>query len=273
MDILRQHSLDFQQVGIDEAFLSLRDLCVDYENAYIIAKTIQDQIFKQIGITCSIGCASTKSLAKIGSDLNKPNGIAVIPPDQIESILSPKDITILPGIGKKTKFHYYEKGYHLVADFFKTPIKKIIRDFGQSGEWILAVLHGKNMQSVHNHGIRKSISKERTFAEDILDSEQLWTKLWNLYSDIHSEMQFNHITYQTVTLKIRFQGFETYSRAKSWIVPIESIEIGQKLIKALFTSFLPLKKKVRLIGIRLSSLDIPMHNLMHEQMTLDKYYK
>jgi len=188
MNILDKYSPVFQQVGSDEAYLDMSEIAIDMNHAYEIAKKIKDEVQLEVGITCSIGVAFTKSLAKIGSDCNKPNGITIINPENYKSILSPLKITRIPGIGKKSKIYYEKHGFQLIGDFLKIPKHKMIAKFGDRGRWIYNLINGLENRKVHdsnyiNH--RKSISKERTFYEDTDNYQEIISKITDLNDKIH----------------------------------------------------------------------------------------
>jgi DNA polymerase IV (DinB-like DNA polymerase) len=116
MDILKTYSDEFQIVGSDEAYLDITQIAKDYEEAERIAKEIQKEVSEKIRITISIGIAPTKSLAKIASDENKPNGITLVRPENISEFLKDMDITRIPGIGKKTKVYFYKRGLRKIGE-------------------------------------------------------------------------------------------------------------------------------------------------------------
>jgi DNA polymerase IV (DinB-like DNA polymerase) len=130
MTILRKYTNQFQPGGIDEAYLDISENCNDYGDAKKIIDSIRREVKEQVGITCSVGCAPTKSLAKIASDFNKPDGIAMVEKECISTFLWDLDISAIKGIGKKTKHYYYDKGYHKIKDFYKAGRINLIRQFG-----------------------------------------------------------------------------------------------------------------------------------------------
>jgi nucleotidyltransferase/DNA polymerase involved in DNA repair len=253
MNILRKFSEQFQQTGSDEGYLDMSDYCANFQDAFQIASQIQQEIFQKTRLTVSIGVASTKSLAKIATDIKKPNGITIIESDKISEILGPLDIDKVPGIGKKSKDQYLRKGYKIIQNFIDSPLRTLKNDFGQWGEWIWAVVHGIDNRPVLEWGEQKSSSEERTFGEDVSDVDKLLTTMNRLYDQVDQSMRDGGTSYRTITLKIRFQGFQTYTRSKSWSSPIDDVNLGKQILKKLFDEFLPLPKKVRLLGVKLSN--------------------
>ena len=255
MEIVNSYSDMFQQVSIDEAYIDVSDKCINYKEVRDLAEKLKDEVQKKVGITISIGCASTKSIAKIASDCNKPNGITVVEPEKIKLFLKDLDITRIPGIGKKSKLYYNKKGINTIGDIINTPLHKMIQLFGKNSEWVWKVANGFDDREVKEfHGDRKSISKERTFYEDTDDFKVILTKLEELNNKIHKKVIKNKIFYRTVTLKIRLEGFLTYTRSKSFAHHIQDKNKVLRVIVDLLNQFSIMNKKVRLVGIKLSNL-------------------
>jgi DNA polymerase IV (DinB-like DNA polymerase) len=256
MEILKTYSQNFQQVGSDEAYLEISDTCLNYEEAMEVAKTIQNEVKTKVRITISIGIAPTKSLAKIASDFKKPNGITLFTPDNFKILLRDKDITCIPGIGKKTKINYVKKGIKSVGDILNKSLSEMIRLFGKHGKWIWYVANGLDNRKVKEfHEGRKSISAERTFFTDTNDFNEILSKISEINKRIHKTVVKHHITYKTITLKIRFEGYHTFTRSKTMLYYIQDAQKVLKVILELFKEFTNNEKKVRLVGIKLSNLE------------------
>ncbi|MFW9875659.1 MAG: DNA polymerase IV [Candidatus Thorarchaeota archaeon] len=256
MEILRRYSKDFQQIGNDEAYLDITESCISYEEAQENAKNIQWEISENVGLTISIGIAPTKSLAKIASDYNKPNGITLFKPDKFKSTLKDMDITRVPGIGKKTKVYFYKKGIKKIGDILNLSISKMVNLFGEHGRNIYYIVNGfENRKVKEFKHERKSISAERTFFEDTDDFSLILSKLGDINEKIHGTVIRHHIAYKTISLKIRFEGYYTYTRAKTLPFHIQNKERVMEVILDLFREFSTSMKKVRLVGIKLSNLE------------------
>ncbi|MHA2326671.1 MAG: DNA polymerase IV, partial [Promethearchaeota archaeon] len=256
MNILKHYSQDFQQIGSDEAYLDITKTCATFKEAEEISKAIQKEVFENVGLTISIGIAPTKSLAKIASDYNKPNGITLFTPENFKEYLTDMDITCIPGIGKKTKVHFYKKGIKKIGDILNISLFKMIKLFGEHGKWIWKVAHGMDNRKVKEfHEGRKSISSERTFFTDTDEFEDILSRFEDINKRLHGSITKHHITYKTITLKIRFEGYITYTRSKTLPVHIQDKNRVLEIILDLYEEFIGIKKKVRLIGIRLSNLE------------------
>jgi DNA polymerase IV (DinB-like DNA polymerase) len=256
MDILKTYSDEFQIVGSDEAYLDITQIAKDYEEAERIAKEIQKEVSEKIRITISIGIAPTKSLAKIASDENKPNGITLVRPENISEFLKDMDITRIPGIGKKTKVYFYKRGLRKIGDIIITPLPKMIEFFGKHGKWIWNVANGLDNRIVKEfHEHRKSISAERTFYTDTNIFSEIVSRFEDINKKIHKSIMRHQISYKTITLKIRFEGFQTYTRSKTLPYHINDEKYVLSIILQLYSEFSNNRKKVRLVGIKLSNLE------------------
>ena len=269
MDILETYSDEFQKVGTDEAYLEVTNITNSYAKAERIAKKVQKEIISKVGITISIGIAPTKSLAKIASDENKPNGITIVKPDNINEFLKDMDITRIPGIGKKSKVYYYKNGIRKIGDIITTPLSKIMELFGKHGSWIWKVVNGlDNRQVKEFHVDRKSISAERTFYSDTDNYNEILSRFEEINESIHKSVIKHQITYKNVTLKIRFEGFQTFTRSKTLPFHIQDKDYILNIILDLFREFSNSNKKVRLLGIKLSNFE---RNSKTRQTNLAKY--
>jgi len=256
MAILKHHSKNFQSGGLDEAYLDVSDICHDFNDAEQLATFIKTEIRETVGITCSIGIGPTKPIAKIATDVHKPDGITVVTPDTIEVELGHLDITAVSGIGKKTKQFYYDKGLNTILDAFNTPLPNLVFLIGpRAAKWLFNTVHGLDTSPVCEHRGRKSISKERTFSEDVSDYDAITTKLGDLNKKLHDAVREKGIFYKTVTLKIRFQGFETFDRSRSFTRAMQDEAKAFTAITAMLEPFKKETRKVRLVGIKLSGIE------------------
>ncbi|TFG14877.1 MAG: DNA polymerase IV [Promethearchaeota archaeon] len=262
MKILNSYSPIFQKMGIDEAYLDMTDICSSFDQAEEVAKKIQEEILNRVGISLSIGCASSKSIAKIASDFNKPNGVTIVKDNERVEFLKNMDIKKIPGIGQKSKIYYNKKGIYKIGHILQIPLYQMIEKFGKNGEWVWNIVHGLDAREVKEfHDERKSISKERTFYEDTDDFSEILSKLEEINDKIHLKLEKENIIYRTITLKIRFEGFLTYTRSHSLKSPINNKEKVLRVIIDLIKEFRNNNKKVRLVGIKLSNLELNVNQI------------
>ncbi|MFW9821485.1 MAG: DNA polymerase IV [Candidatus Thorarchaeota archaeon] len=269
MEIIERFSDNFQQVGSDEAYLDLSDTCCNFNEVEKTANKIQKEVKKRVGLTISIGIAPTKSLAKIASDFKKPKGLTLFTPENYKEMLKDKDITCIPGIGKKTKVAYVKKGITTVGDIINTSLPQMIRLFGKHGRWVWNIVNGFDNRKVKEfHEGRKSISAERTFFKDTNDFKEILSRLTEINSRIHISVIKHQIKYKTISLKIRFEGFTTFTRSKTLAFAIQNEHRVLNVILDLYKEFANYRKKVRLVGIRLSNLE---KNIKERQMDILNY--
>jgi DNA polymerase IV (DinB-like DNA polymerase) len=256
MALLRGYSMSFQSGGLDEAYLDITDRCGSYEEAGQTAERIKDQVHGEIGITCSIGVGPTKVLAKIATDLHKPNGVTVVTPETIQAILGGLDVGCIPGIGKKTLPFYHDKGLLTVDDIFSRSVPQLSALVGaRTARWLNSVVHGFDGSPVSEHHGRQSIGKERTFQEDTRDAPFITEKLRALNHSINELAAEKGVFYKTVTLKVRFQDFKTVSRSISMPRMMRDEGKSFALIEKMLAPCLNDGRKIRLVGIKISNLD------------------
>jgi DNA polymerase-4 len=250
--ILRELSPIVEDVGIDEAFLDLSDSDKSSEE---IAKEIKRRIKEEIGLSCSIGIAPNKLLAKIASDMQKPDGLTIITEDDIQSRIWPLSVRKLWGVGPKTEGYLKEMGIQTIGDLASLPLDRVIEEFGHSyGNYLHEASRGIDESPLVTNWEPKSISRETTFQRDVDNWQVLARTLAELTKEVVINMKGEGYRGRTVTVKIRFNNFRTYTRAKTLN---ELTDSEDDIRRAAFDCLgrIELKKKVRLIGVRVSNLE------------------
>ncbi len=255
MKIISKYSTEFQRVGLDEAYIDISNTCFLPEDVKETAEKIQREVYKKVGITCSIGCAPTKSLAKIATDFHKPNGITLIEPNKTIDFLKDMDISCISGVGKKTKYFFYNKGVNTIGDLLEMPTPKIKALFGSLGLWVWKVAHGLDLRPVKEFHERKSISKERTFYSDTSDYNTIVSTFEKIADKLTKKLRKHGFSYRTVSIKVRFEGYITYIRSKTLAYPTNDKKNVLEVVFDLYNEFSEYKKKVRLIGVKLSNFE------------------
>ncbi len=253
MEILREKADKFEQAGIDEAFLDVSS-AGDYDKAERIAREIKREIEEKERITASVGIAPNKMAAKIASDENKPDGLAVVRPAEIKGFIWPKSVRKLWGIGPKTEATLREMGISTIKDLADADIMKLRNKLGNMADYFKFLAHGVDESLVEERTEMKSFSREHTFEEDTNDAKEIMSVINELSRDVFEQAKTNGVNFKTVTLKIRFSNFETHTRAKS--LPFHTN--GEDSIKnnavSMADEFLKTKRKIRLVGVRVSNL-------------------
>lgn len=256
MNILQEYATVFQSAGIDEAYLDISQVWKSYgDSPRAIAEDIQTKIQRKLSLPVSIGVAETKSIAKIASDLNKPNGIATVSNDDIPEKLYKLPVRKIIGVGKKTELTLIRKGINTIGDIATLSREKLFLLLGDYGLHLQKITHGLNYRPVgYFRGERKSISSERTFGTDQNDWKVINTQVQGITHKIVKKLKENNLLTRTVSIKIRFEGFITYTRSHSFQTHLADEQIILKTTSMLLDEFKNSLKKVRLIGVRISSL-------------------
>jgi len=250
-DILKEVTPMVEDVGIDEAFLDISSIDRPSDE---IAREIKRRIKEAIDLTCSIGIAPNKLLAKIASDLEKPDGLTIITEKDIETRIWPLPARKLWGVGPKTEAYLKEMGIKTIGELAALPLERLVEEFGQSyGNYLYEASRGIDESEIITHWEPKSISRETTFQTDIDQWQLIAKNLVELIRDVVASMKEEGYQGRTVTVKVRFNNFKTYTRAKSLD---EFTDSEPEIRRAAFDCLgrFELKKKVRLIGFRVSNL-------------------
>lgn len=247
--VLAEFSPVMEDVGIDEAFLDITEVAQPPEE---ISRQIKKRIGEETGLTCSIGIAPNKLLAKIASDLKKPDGLTIITPADIESLIWPLPARKLWGVGPKTEAYLKSIGVTTIGELAAAPADELQRHFGQSyGDYLYEASRGIDESPLVTHWEPKSASREVTFQTDIDRWQELARNVAELTREVVDDIRGRHLTCRTVTVKMRFSDFTTLTRAKTMPVDSDSIEEIRKAAFDCLNRF-EIKRKVRLLGVRLS---------------------
>ncbi|HTT39104.1 MAG TPA: DNA polymerase IV [Burkholderiales bacterium] len=251
-EILHRFSPVMQDMGIDEAYL---DVTGSERPADEIAREIKQRVRDETGLTCSIGVAPNKRLAKIASDLHKPDGLTVIGDEDLETQIWPLGVRKVPGIGPKTEERLAAMGIRTIGELAAQPLDLLIERFGPAhGQFLYEAAHGIDDRPLITHWEPKQHSRERTFQQDIDDWQTIARALVRLSHDVAQGLQEDSYRGRTVGIKVRFADFETHTREKT--LP-EATNSEQTIRKAAFECLARLKldRRVRLLGVRVGELE------------------
>jgi DNA polymerase IV (DinB-like DNA polymerase) len=240
-------------VSIDEAFLDVSRLRT-FPAANVLAIRIKDIITTQLGLTCSIGIAPTKVVAKIASDINKPDGLTVVEPENLFSFLAPMPVRKIPGIGKKAEVNLFEMGISTIRDLVACDIQLLIARFGRSAITLQGITSGIDSFRVEEPQCVKSVSRESTFPDDTTDDKLIAATIDALAEEVCRNLCDESLYCRTVTVKVRFRGFITKTKARTlphYTNDTATVRMcAYTLLREIFDG-----RKIRLLGIRLSSFD------------------
>ncbi len=254
MSTLRKFADKFEQASIDEAFLDVTSVCGSEESAKAYALKVKEAVRNTHGLTCSIGVAPNKSSAKIASDMKKPDGLTVVPFNDVSGFLSPLPVGVVPGIGPKTRAFLKERGIETISQLQSVEGKQLLNWFGKNGVWLWSVVHGEERIEVRQQEVPKSLSVERTFKEDATNFTQVREEAMDAVSELIRRVKSSGYTFRVGGVKIRFRGFETHTREKTLLSRTDSEETLRETAETLLTEFKETAKPVRLIGVRVSDI-------------------
>lgn len=253
MGMLGKYSGKVEPASIDEAYLDLSD-CKDYKEAVKIAEKIKQEI-RGIGLSSSIGIGPNKLIAKIASDYEKPNGLTVVKEKDAEDFLKPMNVKKIPGIGPKTSEYLKERGVETIKDLQKIAKQELKENFGKFGETMYYFSRGIDDSEVVTEYEAKSYSKEFTFQKDTESMEMIQEVMLVMAEELSKELKTEKKRFKTVTLKIRFSGFETHTTGRTMKEYTDRKDKIYTTADELLQKFLPLEKAVRLIGIKVSNFE------------------
>jgi len=262
MAILADFTPFLEPIGIDEAYLDVTGFESIYGSIHQMALAIKQRIKEELGICASAGVASCKVVAKIASDLSKPDGLLEVASGDERSFLAPLPIAKLPGIGKKAERILRSLGINTIGKLSVTPLSTLKSHFGVSGELLRSYASGIDDRKVELPGAAKSISRETTFGKDTRDRSLLKATLCYLGERVGNNLRQQGKQARCVTLKLRYADFTTITRSQTLTQASDTdrtiSDIGLKLLsKALAQE----KQPIRLIGIGVSNLTEPARQL------------
>lgn len=254
MDIARKYADKFEQWGIDEAFLDVTSKVKDYAEAEALARKIKQEIKEKQSLTCSIGVGPNKLIAKIASDFQKPDGLTIVREEEVEKFLVPLPVRKLLWVGRKTEAKLKVLGVNTIGDLARYDPSALTSMFGVMGLQMHLMAKGIDRSEVEERTGVKSVSHETTFEEDTADSALILQALDALCVEVQKATENQHLLFKTVTLKIRYENFETHTKSKTLPFLTNRLHDLQKIARELLSTYLRKDRKVRLIGVRVSSL-------------------
>jgi DNA polymerase-4 len=256
MTIFKQYTELVEPLSLDEAFLDVTENRINNPSATFVAERIRSQIFKETGLTASAGVSCNKFLAKIASDVNKPDGITTIPPEQALDFLSNLPIGRFFGVGKVTEKKMGDLGIRTGQDLRSWDREKLIACFGKSGAFLSDIVRGIDNRPVRPNRKRKSVGSETTLLEDTKDKEKIWEILSGIAEKIEKSLEKIRTGGYTVTLKIRYSDFTTITRSRTFRNPVSRYNEILHCLPELLRMTEVGKRDIRLLGITVSNLTI-----------------
>lgn len=243
-----------EPLSLDEAYLDVTENKKGLPSATLIAKQIRNRIKEKTGLNASAGISINKFIAKVASDVNKPNGQKTVPPEEVLQFLEDLDIRKFYGVGKVTAEKMYRLGIFSGKDLKEKTEEYLSEHFGKSGSHFYNVVRGIHNSEVKPHRIRKSLGAERTFRENISSEIFMLERLENISEEIEKRLAKSQVAGKTITLKIKYSDFTLQTRSKTINYYISSKDLILEIAKELLYQE-KMKDSVRLLGISLSNLN------------------
>jgi len=242
-----------EPLSLDEAYLDVTEDKLNIGSALEIAQQIKDAIKNELNLSASAGVSSNKFVAKIASDMNKPDGLTFIGPSKIAAFMEKLPVEKFFGVGKVTADRMKKMGFYTGADLKKLSEDELVRKFGKTGRFYYKIVRGLDERPVQPHRLTKSLGAEDTFEQDLETADEMLTELEQIAEKVTERLERNKLKGKTLTLKIKFNDFKQITRNQSFVNPIAdyfSIYAAAKdlLLKAEMNG-----KSVRLLGISLSN--------------------
>jgi DNA polymerase-4 len=253
MSLLGEFTPLVEVVSIDEAYLDISDTTLLHGGPEDIALQIKQRIKDAVNLTCSIGVAPIKFLAKIASDMNKPDGLTVILPDDVPGFIDTLPIQKVPGVGKKTFRQLELMGISKLGDINKYPEKTLLDRLGKFGNRLMELAAGNDHSQVTPYSQHKSVSSERTLAEDTRDKSLLKRYLLKQAEEVARHLRKSGCRGKTITIKLKHSDFKQITRSITIAAPTQSSKKIFQHAACLLDDY-KTPKKLRLIGVGVSNL-------------------
>lgn len=251
--IFRSYTDLVEPLALDEAFLDVTDNQSSHSSATEIAQEIRQRILDETGLTASAGISINKFLAKIASDINKPNGQKTIKPHEVESFLEKLPINKFFGIGRSTTEKMHSWGIFNGRNLKDHSLEFLKQNFGKAGQDYYNIVRGIHNSPVRPDRDRKSVGAERTFSTNVVNTEMALEELEKISSIVEGRMRSIGRKGRTITIKVKFSDFNQITRSKSISEATDDKDVILPIVKDLWVEE-NIKQSVRLLGISLSSL-------------------
>ncbi|MCH7590093.1 DNA polymerase IV [PVC group bacterium] len=252
-EIFERFTPDVEPISIDEAFLDITRTYRIFGTPQEVCRKIKETIYKETHLTASVGLAPIKMVAKIASDLDKPDGFVEVTSGGSKEFLAPLDIRKLWGLGPKGEKIFRKYGLNTIGDIAKQKTDFLERMIGSAGKHFWELANGIDDREVETSDEIKSIGNEITFDVDVSDGDEILSTIRKLADKVSSRVRDQGLKGKTVTLKIRLTGFETFTRASTLKEPTQFFDVILVEAEKLWKDFNKTKtKNVRLIGLRMS---------------------
>jgi DNA polymerase IV len=254
-EIFREYTDLIEPLSIDEAFLDVTEDKKSIGSATLIAKNIRNEIKSRTGLTASAGISVNKFLAKIASDINKPDGLFLIRPEDAEKFIEELSVEKFYGIGKVTAQKMHKLGIHTGADLKKWDLVSLVRNFGKAGVFFYDIVRGIDERPVEPDQERKSVGTELTYEKDLMTRFEIIAELYKLEKELMERLEHSETTGRTITMKVKFSDFRQITRSKTLQNYIRDFETLHKEVSEIRKSLKLEESRIRLLGLSISNLE------------------
>ena len=254
-EIFKEYTDIIEPLSIDEAFLDVTDDKKKIGSATVIAERIRSEIKSRTGLTASAGISVNKFLAKIASDINKPDGLFLIRPEDAEKFIEELQIEKFYGIGKVTAQKMHKLGIHKGSDLKNWDLVSLIRNFGKAGVFFHDIVRGIDERPVEPDQERKSVGTELTYDKDLTVRFEIIAELYQLEKELMERLEHSGTTGRTITLKVKFSDFRQITRSKTLQNYIRNFETLHKEVTEIRRSLKLEGTRIRLLGLSISNLE------------------
>ena len=254
-EIFRDYTDIIEPLSIDEAFLDVTSDKKKIGSATIIANEIRKEIKKKTGLTASAGISVNKFLAKIASDIKKPDGQFVIPPEDAARFIEGLPIGKFYGIGKVTAEKMHKLGIHSGKDLKTWDLTSLVRNFGKAGMFYYKIVRGEDDREVETNLERKSVGTELTFDKDLTTQFEIVAELYKIEKELMKRLCEADTAGRTITLKVKFDDFRQITRSKTLTSYIRDFEILHREVGLIRKSLELEGSHIRLLGVSVSNLE------------------
>ena len=252
--IFEEYTDLIEPLSLDEAFLDVTENKKNLNSGTLIAEEIRKRIFEETRLTASAGVSFNKFLAKTASDINKPDGIKVITPEEAIPFLEQLPVEKFFGVGKVTAKRMHRMGIKTGADLKALSELEIAQRFGKSGRYYYKIVRAEDDRRVNPNRIRKSIGAERTFSEDITEVKEMEEKIIYIADIVFQYMKKRDNFGRTISLKLKTPDFQTYSRSKTFSSEVKNWDQFKSIVKEILQDNVEDFPAVRLLGVSVSNL-------------------
>jgi DNA polymerase-4 len=255
MTILREVTPLVEPLSLDEAFLDVAGAMRRHGRPAAIAAAIRARVADELGLTCSVGVAPTKFVAKLASARCKPDGLLVIPADRVLEFLHPLPVTVLWGVGERTADTLYRLGIRAVRDLAETPVDTLRRALGSAvAEHLHRLAQGIDPRPVDTAEVEKSISADRTTDTDLTETAQVHRELLRLAEEVGARVRARGYLARTVGIKIRFADFRTVTRVRTLAGGTDATSTIYQTAVELYAALRLDRPRIRLVGVKAENL-------------------